>query len=44
MKIRDITEKEIIDFASREESHFYDNKAFEINGKKIQKNRKNVQE
>jgi ATP-dependent DNA helicase RecG len=37
MKERLITSKEIIDFASREESHFYDNKAFEIKGDKIQK-------
>lgn len=37
MKERLITTKEIIDFSSREESHFYDNKAFGIKGDKIQK-------
>lgn len=37
MKERDITEKEKGDFADRNENHFYDNKAFAISGKKIQK-------
>lgn len=37
MKIRKVSESEIIDLAQREESHFYDNKAFEIKGDKIQK-------
>jgi ATP-dependent DNA helicase RecG len=37
MKIREITNEEIIEIAKRDESHFYDNKAFEINGKGIQK-------
>lgn len=37
MEERIVTEKEIIDLASRDESHFYDNKAFEIKGDKIQK-------
>ncbi len=37
MKERVVTKKEILDIANREESHFYDNKAFEIKGDKIQK-------
>jgi len=37
MEERIVTEKEIIDLASRDENHFYDNKAFEIKGDKIQK-------
>lgn len=37
MEERIVTEKEIIDLASRDESHFYDNKAFDIKGDKIQK-------
>jgi len=37
MKERIITEEEKIDFANRNESHFYDNKSFEISGVKIQK-------
>lgn len=37
MKERNITESEKIDFSERNESHFYDNKAFNISGKKIQK-------
>lgn len=37
MKERKLTKKEIIDFAERNESHFFDNKAFEIKGDKIQK-------
>ncbi len=37
MKDRNITEKEKLSFADREESHFYDNKAYEIKGNKIQK-------
>ena len=37
MKKRELTEKEILDFSDRDESHFYDNKAFEIKGDKIQK-------
>jgi ATP-dependent DNA helicase RecG len=37
MKERKLIKKEIIDFADREESHFFDNKAFQIKGDKIQK-------
>jgi ATP-dependent DNA helicase RecG len=37
MKIREITNEEIIEIAKRDESHFYDNKAFAISGKGIQK-------
>jgi ATP-dependent DNA helicase RecG len=37
MRERIVTKKEILDIANREESHFYDNKAFEIKGDKIQK-------
>ena len=37
MKKRELTNKEILDFSDRDESHFYDNKAFEIKGDKIQK-------
>lgn len=37
MKERLITQPEIIEIANRDESHFYDNKAFEIKGDKIQK-------
>jgi ATP-dependent DNA helicase RecG len=37
MKERILSENEILDFANRDESHFYDNKAFEIKGDKIQK-------
>ncbi|MFV8323006.1 ATP-binding protein [Flavobacterium sp. LS2R12] len=37
MKERLITQQEIIEIANRDESHFYDNKAFEIKGDKIQK-------
>jgi ATP-dependent DNA helicase RecG len=37
MKIREITNDEIIEIAKRDESHFYDNKAFSISGKGIQK-------
>lgn len=37
MKERLLTRQEIIDMANRDESHFYDNKAFEIQGDKIQK-------
>lgn len=37
MKERIITEKEKQDFCDRNESHFYDNKAFAISGVKIQK-------
>ncbi len=37
MKKRDLKDKEILDFSDRDESHFYDNKAFEIKGDKIQK-------
>ncbi len=37
MKKRDLSDKEILDFSDRDESHFYDNKAFEIKGDKIQK-------
>ena len=37
MKERILTPDEILDFSDREESHFYDNKAFGIKGNKIQK-------
>jgi len=37
MKIRRVSISEISDLAQREESHFYDNKAFGIKGDKIQK-------
>jgi ATP-dependent DNA helicase RecG len=37
MTERFVTQQEIIEIASRDESHFYDNKAFEIKGDKIQK-------
>lgn len=37
MKERLVSQKEIIDLANRDESHFYDNKAFQIKGDKIQK-------
>lgn len=37
MKIRNITKNEILEIAERDESHFYDNKAFAISGKGIQK-------
>lgn len=37
MKERILTQQEIIEITNREESHFYDNKAFEISGDKIQK-------
>jgi len=37
MKERIVSEQEILNFSEREESHFYDNKAFGIEGKKIQK-------
>jgi ATP-dependent DNA helicase RecG len=37
MNERIVTPKEIIDLANRDESHFYDNKAFQIKGDKIQK-------
>lgn len=37
MKIRELTESEIVDFSKREESHFFDNKSKNIGGKKIQK-------
>jgi ATP-dependent DNA helicase RecG len=37
MKERLITQQEIIEIANRDESHFYDNKAFQIKGDKIQK-------
>lgn len=37
MKERIVSKKEIADLAKRDESHFYDNKAFEIKGDKIQK-------
>lgn len=37
MRERIITDSEIIDLANRDESHFYDNKAFGIKGDKIQK-------
>ena len=37
MKIRKVSDNEIMQLAQREESHFYDNKAFEIKGDKIQK-------
>ena len=37
MKERILSQQEILDFSDREESHFYDNKAFGIKGNKIQK-------
>ena len=37
MEERIVTEKEVFELASRDENHFYDNKAFEIKGDKIQK-------
>jgi ATP-dependent DNA helicase RecG len=37
MKDRILTEKEILDLSTRNEGHFYDRKAKEIGGKKIQK-------
>lgn len=37
MKERVLSNNEITEIANREESHFYDNKAFEIKGDKIQK-------
>jgi len=37
MDVRLISQQEILEIANREESHFYDNKAFEIKGDKIQK-------
>lgn len=37
MKIRKISIEEIIEIAKRDESHFYDNKAFAISGRGIQK-------
>jgi len=37
MKERLVSDVDIIELANREESHFYDNKAFEIKGDKIQK-------
>ncbi|WP_029037259.1 hypothetical protein [Salinimicrobium xinjiangense] len=35
MRERLISKSEIIDISNRDESHFYDNKAFEIKGDKI---------
>lgn len=37
MKERILSQEEVLDFCKKEESHFYDKKAFAINGKKIQK-------
>jgi ATP-dependent DNA helicase RecG len=37
MKEKTLTEDEILDLSSRQEGHFYDRKAKEIDGKKIQK-------
>ena len=37
MKERNLTESEVFSFSERQESHFYDRKAKEISGKKIQK-------
>jgi len=37
MKVREVTNDEIINFAKREESHFYDHKSFQIKGIGIQK-------
>jgi len=37
MRTRQITEAEVLDLSGREESHFYDRKAFGVSGKKIQK-------
>lgn len=37
MKERNLTEPEVLDLASREESHFFDNKASRVSGRGIQK-------
>jgi ATP-dependent DNA helicase RecG len=37
MKVRTLTEVETLELATRQESHFFDRKAVEISGKKIQK-------
>jgi ATP-dependent DNA helicase RecG len=37
MKERSLTEAEVLDLASREESHFFDNKASRVSGRGIQK-------
>lgn len=37
MKERNITETDVIELSKKQESHFYDKKAKEIEGKKIQK-------
>ena len=37
MKVRELTETDVLDFAQREESHFFDNKASKVSGKNIQK-------
>jgi ATP-dependent DNA helicase RecG len=37
MKIREISEKDFLTLAEREESHFFDHKAFAVSGKKAQK-------
>ena len=37
MKERNLTEPEVFAFSKRQESHFYDRKAKEVSGKKIQK-------
>ena len=37
MRIRNVTEAEVIEFSTRDESHFYDRKAKEIKGAKVQK-------
>lgn len=37
MRERRVSDTEILDFCSREESHFYDNKAYGLSGAKVQK-------
>lgn len=37
MRERDLTAEEILDFAQRDESHFFDNKSSAVSGRKIQK-------
>jgi hypothetical protein len=37
MKEKNLPENEILDLSTRQEGHFYDRKAKEIDGKKIQK-------
>jgi ATP-dependent DNA helicase RecG len=37
MKVRELTEADVLDFVQREESHFFDNKASQVSGRSIQK-------